>query len=424
MDQLLCHLSESTVSRHKVTRHAEASFSELGHGMSNCSSWPETLRRAQDGEADKKRRKRAGSKAPGLHSAATILAVLIISHPDPDSKFRQWIGRLQIDWMLTHPRNILDVQDGNRKGLNSENLHIVFAAESEPRRAEVEMLADYNRLFGQDFSSCRKDIRPFLPPVLAASLAPLTEALFDVNNAETHDEAVSHVPEATTDDDLAMETVPDTMQDTLQDPAVTSSPKEIPSQAMSEEARRLRERLNANDVECDMTLESWLLVQLEGQDDILAAWCRHWEAKIEAATSYNDQMLIRSLFTSSLGRLQRLHTATNPLANALMLVDLLDAQISTEEAPVIMSALLRLGPFKAYEEANNRLLPLIESHTASQICPTQSLIAQQIHAFYHFTQHSPHYDHWADLFSIEALYTQLIVGGYRETAMKNADLES
>lgn len=50
------------------------------------------------------------------------------------------------------------------------------------RKAETELLADYNDLFGPGFASCRKNIRPHLPASWVGSLS-LTEDPSDVKDA-------------------------------------------------------------------------------------------------------------------------------------------------------------------------------------------------------------------------------------------------
>ncbi|KAK5633000.1 hypothetical protein RRF57_008714 [Xylaria bambusicola] len=138
------------------------------------------------------KRKTAG-KAPGLHSPATLLAVLIIGHPDPDAKFRSWIGRLGVDWMI-QPRDVLNVQQGFWTGINSDNLYAVFAQDDdEVRKSQAKLSADYDRIFGKDFMRCRRDIRPYLPKALSSQLTPLTEK--PLYTDDEHDEDVYEAPD-------------------------------------------------------------------------------------------------------------------------------------------------------------------------------------------------------------------------------------
>lgn len=66
MNQLLYHPPESTMSRHRVTKHAEAVFTKLQEWMGACKTWQVALKRAQ-GEKSRWKRKSSGL-APGLHS--------------------------------------------------------------------------------------------------------------------------------------------------------------------------------------------------------------------------------------------------------------------------------------------------------------------------------------------------------------------
>jgi hypothetical protein len=65
--------------------------------------------------------------------------------------------------MKTHDRGALKVEGGFWEGISINNLYTAFAP-PEPVESDAILLADYDRLFGQDFPHCRKDIRPFLEP--------------------------------------------------------------------------------------------------------------------------------------------------------------------------------------------------------------------------------------------------------------------
>lgn len=148
MDHLLCH-AEHTPSRHRVSKAADIAFTELEQWMGSHSNWRSSIQQSgPDAEKSSHRKKgdRKQRKLPGLHSPAGLLALLVIAHPDPDSRFKNWIGRLQIDWMMMQPRNTLDVKDGFWKGLNANNVYKVFSVE-EKRVAEILPLVDYTPLF-------------------------------------------------------------------------------------------------------------------------------------------------------------------------------------------------------------------------------------------------------------------------------------
>ncbi|KAI0429639.1 hypothetical protein F5Y09DRAFT_356788 [Xylaria sp. FL1042] len=161
MDHLLCH-AEHTPSRHRVSKAADVAFTELEQWMGSYSNWRSSIQQS-GADAEKSRHRKKGDrkqrKLPGLHSPAGLLALLVIAHPDPDSRFKNWIGRLQIDWMM-QPRDTLDVKDGFWKGLNANNVYKIFSVE-EKRIAEILPLVDYTPLF-QHFEMARKDIRPYV----------------------------------------------------------------------------------------------------------------------------------------------------------------------------------------------------------------------------------------------------------------------
>lgn len=81
-----------------------------------------------------------------------MLAILVIAHPN-NTKFKDKIGKLQIQWMMAQDRHTLHVQEGFWKGITLSNLFSVFLP-SEPRESDVPLLADYDRLLGADFLRC------------------------------------------------------------------------------------------------------------------------------------------------------------------------------------------------------------------------------------------------------------------------------
>lgn len=78
-------------------------------------------------------------------------------------KFKGWIAKLQIEWMMTQAREKLMVQHGLWEGFKFANLYTVFDS-AEPRQAELPHLADYKQLFAKYFVRCRQDLKPHLQP--------------------------------------------------------------------------------------------------------------------------------------------------------------------------------------------------------------------------------------------------------------------
>jgi hypothetical protein len=90
-------------------------------------------------------------RARTLYSPTSMLALLVISYPDP--KYRGLISRLGIEWMLQlHPRDSLTVSEGFLEGIDQRGLSDVFLAE-EPSVSECSLLADYDRIFAEHFVS-------------------------------------------------------------------------------------------------------------------------------------------------------------------------------------------------------------------------------------------------------------------------------
>lgn len=105
---------------------------------------------------------------------ADMLAVLVLKHPSKGIK--EWIGCLQIQWMMIDNHSVLNIYKGFWRGITISNLYSVFAP---PKLYEANSphQANYSKLFGDDFSRCRRDIRPFLPSW--AHTVRLTEELSD-----------------------------------------------------------------------------------------------------------------------------------------------------------------------------------------------------------------------------------------------------
>lgn len=95
MNYLLCYPGEHAMSRHKLTRDAEAALSDLEVWMQTGRDWMAAMqhwREDVDGEGYSKRK--LGWKAMQLLSPAALLAILVIAHPDHRDKER--VGRLQV----------------------------------------------------------------------------------------------------------------------------------------------------------------------------------------------------------------------------------------------------------------------------------------------------------------------------------------
>lgn len=106
-----------------------------------------------------------GGRAPGLHSPAGMLAILVIAYPDSDKVvgLKKWTKRLHIDWMMDQPRDDLSFTEGYWKEVNSRYVLAVFVDEKLEQAANgVTMLANYEKLFASEIFRCRNDMRPYL----------------------------------------------------------------------------------------------------------------------------------------------------------------------------------------------------------------------------------------------------------------------
>lgn len=456
MDQLLCHKKESTYSRHTVSTYANKVLIDLGHWQGTAKNWQEALRRGKaeaDAEKYSTAKKKMAGRAPGLHSPAALMAVLIIAYPDPNSKVRNWIGRMQIGWMMTQPRDTLKVTSGFWKGVHAGNINTVFAPETdEERKAAVTVLADYDSIFGQDFTNCIKDIRPYLPEPWASNVGPLTGAIPDAE--EEPDLGLEDIEEATSglsdpqsnehdgviagdedgviagDDDVI--TTPDSVV-TNDDDAASDGPVNDDIESDDDgadstgpafemidpsEVAHLRELLNARGPRPE-DLQQWLVEQLgfsgpgESHSEVLEAWCRFWEERIDKVNNYQEQEIVRSLFAQSLNRVRNLHQDSHPLTDAFMLSDMSGTQvrISKKDVQGPGPRYQNLQPLKAFVEASKELLDLIndvywDSRSKSLV---KNFFAERALTLCEFTSSSPFCQRWVDLFRIEILYIHIVM---------------
>lgn len=181
MSIIMSERKDMSVSRHKATQNAYALFEYLETWMEKGPDW----RQAAERDAETSGKKRGPRKAPVLYTPAGLAALLSISYPDP--KYRLWVGRLQIDWMM---HDEIDVREGFWKGITKNDVDAIFQL-PKTRYSEVPLVADYTRLFGPDFVSARKDIRPFLPPWAEELHLTLDETSVDAES-EAEASGVAH----------------------------------------------------------------------------------------------------------------------------------------------------------------------------------------------------------------------------------------
>lgn len=87
-----------------------------------------------------------------------------------------------------------------------------------------------------------------------------------------------------------------------------------------------------------------------GDRVVLKAWCEPWEKRIEDVATYQDQMVIRSLFLRSLEMLKNLNLSRHPLMTAFMLVEMAGSEYRN------------LAQLDAFTNATDRLARLVCDH--------------------------------------------------------------
>ncbi|KAI1421247.1 hypothetical protein F5Y12DRAFT_38940 [Xylaria sp. FL1777] len=283
VDHLLCHVGEHAMSRHKATRDADVAFTALEQWMKKGRNFTEAIQSARNERGEDGSQKRRSWKAPGLYSPAGMLALLAIAYPD--NKFKDRIGRLQIDWMMTSPRDTLQVQHGFWKGVDKDNIYDIFQPE-EYRRAAATFLADYTRILGRDFMRCRKDIRPFVQPWAAAKIMLEDEPL------DIEDDSDGDMP-----GDVEIQGDVEILCKLLGPPDITKTPDE---------------------------LRDWLFIKARQSGTILSMWCKFWAERMRLAENHDEELIIRSLFLISLQRLVNMTEIPRWSSEAYMLLDMGD----------------------------------------------------------------------------------------------------
>lgn len=418
MRHLLCH-NEHFVSRHKVSRAAETAFGELEKWMNGFATWQEALKLSKPPNSG--RGKKSGWQAPGLHTPAGLLAVLILAYPDPEAKFRTSIGRLEIDWMM-QKREGLHVRSGFWKGLTESNVYTVFRAE-EPRRADLEALADYKTLFA-NFVACQEDIRPYLPawckhitltgaPDLnihganrSEGVATSYENIHNKNNSDGETNKGS--------DGVSMDRhSPTNSDDTAGTTSDTSKSTDSDAHATAQEAVRIAlRRSHINPATKDLAgLQEWLIKTLR-QDPAFGSWCRYWETQINAATNYQQQIIIRSLFRQSLQRVA-VFSCEGPgaIGAAYRLLDTADGSRMPEDFPIEQNLrALRKGPYAVCDEANNELYALVEGSLSQTTKDTvQALFKQQAYFVSQLIRSAEHLSIAPKVMDLDAERTRVVI---------------
>lgn len=467
MDYLLCHPGTTCTSRHKFAKSMKTALNDLEVWMGTHKSWQAALAYAKKEQADPKKiskRRYQGAKATALPPPAALIAVLIIRHPDPNTAYRNWIGRLQIGWMCTQSREALDVSSGFWKGLNGSNLYTVFGTDFEERKAETEMAADYERLLGRDFLASRKDIRPYLSSTWAGQLGPLREVPWDLeDDLSGQDEESDSGPAAIGDDPAPVDNDPVVIDSDPgsedndpapedndpaplgNDPAPVGNNPAVANDGSaddtdSDEERlpitkemisRLGRHLRATRAPEPTVLEEWLITQLtsdRGSDaasKILSAWVNFWEDRIEGVQNFNDQMTVRSLFVHSLRRLYSMQT-TSPLADPYMLLDMASwDMLEIQDVEKARSTLHRIPLFQNCSDSGREVIDLVEADRPSTTVrdAARRTFEQQVLYLCTFSQREPFFQFWSEVFALEILWTRVIIQGYKEPAIADHQVE-
>lgn len=420
----LCSSTEVATSRHRVAKDAKTAFDELEQWMRRGADWREALASSQKtAEAPGKRKN--SWKAPGLHTPAGLLAVMVIPHPE--TRFKDRVGRLQIDWMMD-AREALEVHEGFWKGITAHNLYQCFSHE-ENRVAATEFLADYTTMF-RTFGACRKDIRGCLPSW--AQSITLEETPIDIEDSgngsgsrststssssgdssgAASDSRSSGGAEATRDGEgtegASSSVRPDGLQDLASDEKLNTlcwvlGPDKTPATPKE--------------------LEAWLagrlsLESLPAIDSrlVLLIWCEQWASRIEGAENYQQQGVAQSLFLQGARRLEKLcRSEFADLAAAYMLLDLGDSDFKPSTRGPSSQNLPPKDSFAAMAKANRELLCYVErTGDSNLVALTKKFCARQTAFFYELVKCNALHKYAAKAIYLEELRTQILIRGFED----------
>lgn len=401
MHHLLCHEGEHASSRHRATVQADLAFKELEAWMAKGSGWEEAL------ENSDKTVKRKSHRAPGLHTPEGIMAILIIAHPD--ARFRERINHLGIDWMIS-PTRTLEVKQGYWKGVNASNLYSCFRME-ENRESTVLIRADYNQLLGGGFVEARRDMRPYLPAwATGLTLVEEPEDLDDA--AAAGDDNAGHGGDV--GDDMDDHRAGHGVTAVLDNDGDGSAGHEHPSAVVE-----LRRHLYPSTSDTLEGLKQWLVGRLTtNPGETLSAWLDHWAGRVDAAETYGEQLVIRSLFELSLRRLKGLSGSTQPLSAtedatlpAYTLLDIEDAGLEPRTADPETSGRLAASPaFAQFTDVTNELLRRAAPNGPATRSLLERLMAQRGPLFWDLMRHESFAKYAKAVMELEVLRTQVLLG--------------
>ncbi|KAK9792838.1 hypothetical protein SCARD494_06706 [Seiridium cardinale] len=370
MHHLLCHKGEHQMSRHKMAKEADAAFAELQKWMAG-NDWTDYIRQPHVG--------RNTWKAPALHSPEGIVALMVIAHP-VSSRFRDWINRLGLQWMMKPRNGTWCIDDGYWNGMDPSNLYIFQPP--EPRTAEIPLLVDYTRLLGRGFLCHRKDIRPCLQPWAAHIQLDGDPSDCDVNDldADGSETGDGHPDERT----------------------------QIPPSLV------LRKYLfSSGETEIPTALEVWLHGKLATAlgGKILPHWCEQWAKRVEEARHHEQQLIVRSLFLQSLRRLQGLWQGLpEPMVAAYTLVDIGDWELKTTipgGKAILHELEKKAGPFAACIATNVHLSSLFTAQPVRDFMETIAI--QQLTYHKELLGHKTLCKYAKDVMSFDNLRTQVLI---------------
>lgn len=383
---------EISASRHRHWRDSELALICLEAWQKKGSSWEEALNVAADAshpiDLDVDSPEPHPWKAPGLFSPASLLALLVIAHPD--DKMHGWVGRLEIGWML-QDRDTLEVREGFWKGITAKNFHTCFITEKN-RPKNLPLLAPYTQLF-KCFAAARTNMRPDLPTNLTFRLDQTPMDLGDIGNINGNG-----TPART----LRGHLYPD--------------PKAKPQDE----------------------LEKWLIDNLASSRlpvTVATQWCRDWATRISQAENYEVQSIRRSLFEQSLRRLESIATARDAVGvatgvgthvvEAYLLLDKGDLELKQpaelEDPYGKRTVNDKIQSYQSYKETAAQLCRAVQSQHARDL--VARIATQQGQYFFSILKRPDLHSLWNEVILLDTGRIQAILQRHDEAQQRREMME-
>lgn len=288
---------------------------------------------------------------------------------------------------------------------------------AESREADGPLFADYDRLLGEDFTRCRKDIRPFLPQ-WAHGITPVEEAADDDSGGDGDEHG----------DDGDGGGYGDCDYDDSKDGDGGDSDGSHDGSVSAHDVLALEKHLYPT-TKVDLgELRSWLFAKMKSvganknEDSVLLAWAKHWADRGERVQNHLQQRIVRELFVQSLRRLHSMDSSGTSLATAYMLADVADSELHPVEQSSLKEArrvLQTLPEYQAFREAEAELVRAAPKSPGGVVRNVLKRIKEaQACFFFSLIEGQDFFQHWKSVMEFETARTYVLLQSLKKTPVQ------